>query len=254
MNAVAVERHRAACAAMATRFELVLEGGPRAALVSAAEAAIEAIEACAARWTRFERGGLPARIARTAPPQMLQLDADDMELLALALDAHAATAGAFDPSLGRGFDVELGAYARTLAVRRAGVSLDFGGIAKGHALELAARVLREHGVESAFLHGGTSSALAFGPRAWRVQVGAGGPYIELQRRALSVSAQRGRAHVLDPRSAAAVAHEATAVALHADARVAEAWSTALLVAGPSLAERALPAALELHWLPAPIPA
>lgn len=236
---------------MATRFELVLDGEPNGALRSASEAAIEAIEACAARWTRFERAGLPARIARTSPRELLRLDADDIELLEIALAAHAATGGAFDPSLGRGFDVELGPAARTLAPLRPGVSLDFGGIAKGHALELAARALREHGVASAFLHGGSSSALAFGPRAWRVQVGAGGPYIDLERRALSVSAQRGRAHVVDPVTRRAIDGEATAVALHSDARVAEAWSTALLVAGPALAERALPAGLELHWLPAP---
>jgi len=237
---------------MATRFELVLEGGPRAALGSAAEAALEVIEACAARWTRFERAGWPARIARTEPGTALRIDAEDAELLAIALDAHTATDGAFDPSLGAGFDVQLDATARTLTPRRSGVALDFGAIAKGHALELAARVLREHGIASAFLHGGTSSALALGPRSWRVRLGVGGPSVELQDRALSVSAQRGRAHVLDPRSAQAAESPATAVALHADARVAEAWSTALLVAGPALAERALPSGLELHWLTPPI--
>jgi thiamine biosynthesis lipoprotein len=236
---------------MATRFELVLEGAPSQALVSASEAAIEAIEGCAARWTRFERAGLPARLARTARGEPLRVDADDVELLALVLAAHGATGGAFDPSLGRGLDVALDACARTLTPLRAGVWLDFGGIAKGHALELAARVLRDHGVESAFLHGGTSSALALGPRAWRVQVGAGGRCIDLAGRALSVSAQRGRAHVVDPVTRLPIKDGATAVALHADARVAEAWSTALLVAGPALAERALPDGLELHWLPPP---
>jgi FAD:protein FMN transferase len=250
VNAVAVEGHRAACAAMATRFELVLEGGSRAALRSAAEAAIEVIEECASRWTRFERAGWPARIARAEPGAALRIDAEDAELLAIALDAHAATDGAFDPSLGAGFDVQLDAPARTLTPRRSGVALDFGAIAKGHALELAARVLHEHGVASAFLHGGTSSALALGPRAWRVQIGVDGPCVELKGRALSVSAQRGRAHVLNPRSAKAAESPATAVALHGDARVAEAWSTALLVAGPELSQRSRPAGLELVLIPA----
>jgi thiamine biosynthesis lipoprotein ApbE len=89
-----------------------------------------------------------------------------------------------------------------------------------------------------------------GPRAWRIRLGVRGPSVELKDRALSVSAQRGRAHVLDPRSAQAAESPATAVALHADARVAEAWSTALLVAGPELSRRPRPDGLELLLIPA----
>ena len=42
------------------------------------------------------------------------------------------------------------------------MALDLGGVAKGHALDEAANVLQEHGVNCALIHGGTSSVVAIG--------------------------------------------------------------------------------------------
>jgi thiamine biosynthesis lipoprotein ApbE len=58
-----------------------------------------------------------------------------------------------------------------------------------------------------------------------------GRVVELRDRSLSVSAQRGRGHVIDPRSGAVIASRALAWAVAREARVAEAWSTAILVLG-----------------------
>jgi FAD:protein FMN transferase len=144
--------------------------------------------------------------------------------------------------------VELDPEARSIRFRRPGLSLDLGAIGKGHALELAAQRLIECGVASALLHGGASSVIAIGTRPdgkpWRVAlgsssaVGTGGgapPSVDLADRALSVSAQQGRrladgrGHVLDPRTGESVADEAFVAVVHPSARIAEAWSTAILV-------------------------
>ena len=45
--------------------------------------------------------------------------------------------------------------------------LDLGAIGKGYAVERAAEVLREAGVTSALMHGGTSTVQAIGPAARR---------------------------------------------------------------------------------------
>ena len=50
----------------------------------------------------------------------------------------------------------------TVRFAREGVMLDLGAIGKGYAVERAAEVLREAGVTSALLHGGTSTVQAIG--------------------------------------------------------------------------------------------
>ena len=133
---------------------------------------------------------------------------------------------------------------RTIEFARPGVSLDLGGIAKGHALDCAARVLREVGVTSALLHGGTSSILAIGAPAtgngWRVAVrgrNSDRP-VELRDAALSVSdaggpagARRRESHIVDPRTGSPVPPAVHATVIGPSARLADAWSTALVVLG-----------------------
>ena len=116
------------------------------------------------------------------------------------------------------------------------VPLDLGGIAKGHALDLAAGVLRSHGVSSAFLHGGTSSAIGIGTppglEGWRVQL-AGGGEVMLRDLGLSVSAVwEGNPHpTLDPRTGKEVPGPRRAVVTGSSARMCDALSTAALVSG-----------------------
>jgi thiamine biosynthesis lipoprotein len=140
-------------------------------------------------------------------------------------------------------DVLLDRAHRTVRFRRS-LTLDFGAIGKGQALDDAAALLREHGVTCALLHGGTSSVVAIGAppglRGWRVALGGDGAVAVLRDRALSVSAPHGRTvdrggieigHVLDPRTGRAAASVALVAVAGGSARSADAWSTALLVEG-----------------------
>ena len=125
------------------------------------------------------------------------------------------------------------------------MQLDLGGVAKGFALDRAAETLRDGGVESALLHGGTSSAIAIGSPAneagWRVRIGArpGGPVVVLRDTALGVSAPHGRmieheghrlGHVIDPRTGEPAHGAASAFVVGPSGAMCDALSTALLVA------------------------
>jgi thiamine biosynthesis lipoprotein len=266
---------RLALAAMGTRFELALFGDDPVHLRATGEAALAEIEACHHRFTRFADGSLIARIRRAPAGATIRVDTDTFELFADAIAVHHASDGAFDIALAPlvdalvaggpapdpgsrapGMDaIRLDAASRALHVLRPGLSLDLGAIAKGHALDLAARVLREHGVASALLHGGTSSVIGIGAppdaAAWRIGVAhapATGPF-ELHDAALAVSTARGDTrgdvtlvpHVVDPRSGSPVARSRGVAVTGPSARLADAWATTLVVLG----ER--PAALGPEW-------
>jgi thiamine biosynthesis lipoprotein len=248
--------------AMGTRFELVLDGdGPERELRAAGEAALEHVSRCDARYSQFRADSLVSRVNREAGRAPVRLDGEAYELIERCLELRAATAGAFDVTVGpymrawgfhpRRDEVERagpGAYELDLATRSIrftaeGTSLDLGAIGKGHALDLAAAELRACGVERALLHGGTSSVVALGSppgeRGWRVRIGARGAAVAVLRdAALSVSAPSGRTveiaghtfgHVLDPRDGRPVPQGELAAVAGPTATLVEAWSTALLV-------------------------
>lgn len=233
---------RMATDAMATRFELVLDGPDEAALRAAGEDALEAIIEAERRLSAFAPGSLLSYVNREAAAGPVRIDADLLELLELCRRVTGQSGGAFDvtvgplmrawgfrgeaaaPTAGRrdagggvGMDaVVIDRAASTVAFDRPGVALDLGGVAKGHGLDLAAASLRESGVERALLHGGTSSVVAIGApperTGWGVAIGGGsGVRALLHDAVLSVSAGMARTttldgeqvgHVMDPRTGA----------------------------------------------------
>ncbi|HSR16031.1 MAG TPA: FAD:protein FMN transferase [Gemmatimonadales bacterium] len=232
---------------MGTRFELVLAGEDPALLRAVGEAALEEIAACHDRFNRFDDASLLNHIHRTAADDPVPLDTETLALLRDAAAVWRDSGGAFDPTVPAGTmnAVLLEEESRTIRLAEAGIRLDLGAIAKGHALDLAARVLRQHGVGAAFLHGGTSSALAIGhppEGAWQVGLGDG-TSITLADAALSLSAAwAGNPHpTLDPRTGLPVPLGRRVAVVGPSARLADAWSTAVLVLG----ER--PAALGTEW-------
>jgi len=258
---------------MGTRFELVLAGGDPVRLRAAGEEALREVEDADQRLSLFRRDSLLAHVNRTAAAAPVRLDPDTFELLATVDRVARASNGAFDPTVapllralglhgeastaprvteavacglvGWREAVTLDPTARTVRFARPGVTLDLGGIAKGHGLDLAAASLRESGVERALLHGGTSTVVAVGAPpdldAWQVKVGGGAsaPLASLRDTCLSVSAPAGRVarrgdrevhHVLDPRTGTSAAGACLAAVIGSSAQTADAWSTALLVA------------------------
>ncbi len=240
-----------AAAAMGTRFELVLHGADQGALRAAGESAIERIEDAHRTFTRFESSSLLAHLRRVAPATV-SVDRDTMTLFADAREVARRSGGAFDPTrAGRWTDLRIDRPRQRLSLAHADVELDLGAIAKGHAIDLAVAALRDAGITSAFVHGGTSSGFGLGRppggTAWRVAWRGGSEIFDLVDQAYSVSStEQTRSgaesrHVRDPRIRDWVPTPRRAAVVGPGARLADAWSTAALVQGRR------PAAMGDEW-------
>lgn len=162
--------------------------------------------------------------------------------------AHAATNGLFDPAAGSaGWGaVLLDRTNRRITTSRS-VAFDFGGFGKGFALDRACAALRAAGVCSAILSAGESSISVIGEHP----LGGGWPFsiphplfpdrslvdIELNDEALSISSTvgansdaSGRAPMIRPTDGARITSPRLSIAVEQYGAVAEAMSTALLVA------------------------
>jgi thiamine biosynthesis lipoprotein len=275
---------RVARQAMATRFEILLHGANAAALRAAGEEALDEVAHLEARLSLYRPASEIARVNALAARQPVRVSPPVFQLLRQAQQLHQETGGAFDITIGPlvrcwGFMGGQGRLpepreleeARALvgmrhvildekdfSVRfdRAGLILDLGAIGKGHAIDCAARLLRECGVSSALLHGGTSTTYALGAppdaETWQVAVAAAPDVpgrtpplqtvLRLRDEALSVSAVWGRSfeaggrtygHVLDPRTGEPGCKAALAAVVLPSATETDALSTALLVEGPA---------------------
>jgi thiamine biosynthesis lipoprotein len=245
---------------MGTRFELALVEGT-GNLRAAGEAALDEIELWHHRLSRFAEDSLLSHISRTAARTPVRLDRDSYALFEDALRVWSASDGAFDvtvaPVMARAGFADSAVPARgapvagsgltldpndwTIRVASDGIGLDLGGIAKGHALDCAATVLRSAGVTAALMHGGTSSVLAIGrppgTAGWPVAIGSAPnhPVLALCDTAMSVSdsssqsAPDGGSHVVDPRTGQALRGRSRAVVTGPSARLTDAWATALTV-------------------------
>jgi thiamine biosynthesis lipoprotein len=190
--------------AMATRFELVLHGDNPVRLRAAGEEALGEIERLEAQLSLYVATSEIAHLNALAARAPVRVTPSLFRLLQHAQRLHAETGGAFDITIAPlvrcwgfmggtghwpdpaalaaaraclGMDrVELDPGQLTVRFAREGVMLDLGAIGKGYAIERAADLLREAGVTSALLHGGTSTVYALGhpPEAehWTVAVEA----------------------------------------------------------------------------------
>lgn len=264
---------------MATRFEIVLHGENPMALRAAGEEALDEIDRLEAQLSLYQPGSEISHLNRDAHERAVRVTPNLFRLLERARDLTAETNGAFDITIAPlvrcwGFMNGTGsmpdpadiAEARgkigmhllgfdpehfTIRFAQPGVMLDLGAIGKGYAVERAAELLREAGVSSALLHGGTSTAYALGRqpdgRCWKIAVTppsnspAGPPLtvVELEDESLSVSAGWGRAfrvgeknygHIIDPRSGAPAENALLSAVVLPSATESDALSTALLTA------------------------
>ncbi len=280
-TSVAVARH-----AMATRFEIVLHGGDATRLRAAGEEALNEIERLESQLSFYQPTSEISRLNTHAANAPVRVEPALFRLLQHALRLSAETGGAFDITVAPlmrawGFTkssgqlpdphaleearkctgwqlVELDAREFTVRFARPGVMLDLGAIGKGYALERAAAILRDDGIASALLHGGTSTVHALGAPpdadAWKVAIDRSPPKdsrvqssgegilatVALRDESLSVSAVWGKSftvdartygHVIDPRTGAPTQGALLAAVVLPSATETDALSTALLTLG-----------------------
>lgn len=185
MPLITLARH-----AMNTRFEIVLHGPDTVRLRAAGESALDEIQRLEDRLSFFRPSSEVAHINRRAAREPVRVTPDLFRLLRQVQTIHRETDGAFDITIAPllrcwGFRATSGivptsedlAEARqrvgmqhvllderthTVRFTREGMQIDLGGIGKGYAIDQAVEILREAGVTDALIHGGTSTAYAFG--------------------------------------------------------------------------------------------
>lgn len=139
---------------------------------------------------------------------------------------------------------------KTVTFAKPGMRLDFGGIAKGYAVDEALAVLREHGISRALVDAGGDMALGDPPPGepgWRVGVApldADGPpsrILVLENTAVATSGDlwqfveiRGRrySHIVDPRTGQALTQRSSVTVVAPEGMTADGLASALSVLGP----------------------
>ncbi|MEW6307416.1 MAG: FAD:protein FMN transferase, partial [Verrucomicrobiota bacterium] len=265
-------------------------GDDPVALRAAGEEALREIEHLNARLSLYRPDSDISRINARAAKEPVRVEPQLFRLLQQAQQLHRETGGVFDITIaplmrvwgfmggtGRLPDapdlaeararvgmqhVELDERGFTIRFTRAGVMLDLGSIGKGYALDRAAELLREAGVTSALLHGGTSTVYALGgppgEDQWKIAVphpAAGQQQklahtglaatdivatVPLRDESLSVSAVWGKSfeaggrvygHIIDPRTGEPTHGAVLAAVCLPSGTETDAFSTALLTLG-----------------------
>ena len=187
---------------MATRFELVLHGENAVSLRAAGEEVLQEIERLEAQLSLFRPTSEIAHLNARAASESVRVTPEVFRLLENSKLLSEQTGGAFDITVaplvrcwgfmgGSGATpkpealvearacvgmhlVQLNPADFTVRFARRGVMLDLGAIGKGYAIERAADLLREAGVTSALIHGGTSTVYGLGhplgTTSWKIAI------------------------------------------------------------------------------------
>jgi len=231
--------------AMATHFEIVVDGHPAAYARQAAAAAFRELDRLEGDLSRFVESSDIGRANRLGLGESIVIGDDTLECLLIAADASLATGRAFDPAYASeraaDFPTDLPPFTldpatHRLTSRAIRLHLDLGAVGKGFALDRLAAVLREWDISSAYLNSGGSTVLALAPPAdsagWTAQLGDDDAprMLPLAHFALSGSgtAVKG-AHVIDSRTGAPATRTTRTWAAAESAALADALSTAFFV-------------------------
>ncbi|MBX3432786.1 MAG: FAD:protein FMN transferase [Pirellulales bacterium] len=267
--------------AMATEFVVEVRAAAGGAATEAALAALDTVARVEDQLTVYREWSETIDVNQNAALRPVQVESRLFRLLRLCQWLHQATGGAFDPTSGPlsrtwGFFARDGRFpneaeriaaldrvgfgrvlldeaAETVQFAEPGVELNFNSIGKGYALDLAAAILLERGVDDFLIHGGRSSVVACGSpegdaaAGWAIGVphplrpGENVGQLRVVGRGLGTAGSatqhfehegRRYGHVLDPRTGwpAEGVHTATVVA--PTGAEADALATALYVLGP----------------------
>ncbi len=268
---------------MGTIVRITVVDAPRGRAEATVRAALDEVE----RLERVLSEWLPeseiSRINAAAGRAPVRVGRDTLAVVRAALDVARWSEGAFDPTWAalRGlYDFRPGRFrvprhalvhrrgklvdwrqvvldeARgTVFLKRRGMALGTGGIAKGYALDRAAEVLKRAGIEHYMLYGGGQvqvGGFKHG-RPWRVGIqhprrgDAFFGFFEVTDRSISTSGdyerfhvdERGRRwhHILDPRTGEPARGVMSVTVLAPTGLYADALSTAAFVLGPKRALR-----------------
>lgn len=230
---------RRATTAIGTFLHLELHGPDSAALHRAADRAFALARRLSHQFSRFEPGGEVGRLNAWPAHRPFDASLRLRRLLATALRIWRASDGAFDPTplagprRGPAIRIE-----GTRVIREdPGAQIDLGAIAKGFIIDEIVSLLRRANVATGLVNAG-GDIRAFGERTWFIQLrnphrpGCTIGNIPIRDAALCVSANTFQpGHIRDPRRAKTAEGTTAAAVVARTAADADAWATALFVAG-----------------------
>jgi thiamine biosynthesis lipoprotein len=209
------EVRRSSHEAMATIFEVYAVHPDPGYAAQAAQAVFDLVDRLERELSRFLPNSDITRVNHLAAGESTRVSPSTLECLVIARHVFELTGGAFDASIGTGLAaLDLDPDDSVVRATKDGVRIDLGAIGKGYAVDLAAELLEEWGLERALVHGGFSSVLALEPPEGR----DGWPLtlsdprtpsrvlarLSVRQAALGASGLRKGDHILDPRSGAPV--------------------------------------------------
>jgi thiamine biosynthesis lipoprotein len=247
--------------AMHTLFEVYAVHADPGYAAQGAQAVFDLIDRLEGDLSRFIHNSDVFRINQLAAGESTQVSPSTLECLVIARHVFELTGGTFDIAIGTGLrSLDLDADSFRVRALADGVRIDLGAIGKGYAIDLAAELLEEWGLSSAFVHGGFSSVLALEPppghEGWPLTLSDPAQPSRVLRRlsgrqlALGASGVRKKDHIRDPRTGEPVRARLAAWAAVprpdpagrgegprlAAAAVADAVTTALMMMAPASIE------------------
>jgi thiamine biosynthesis lipoprotein len=227
--------HRFPREAMNCTFEVIVVHADADYARQAADAAFDLLPEIEGQLSRFPPDSDTANINRLSAGEWTTVGPATWECLCLAIEMHRRTGGAFDVTLGTGIDqLVLAEAEHAVGVRAGGITVDFGGIGKGYAVDRMLALLADW-LDAAVVHSGWSTVRSV-RMAIDVQMrGAGGTLIHLVDAAFAGSGTRERgAHIIDPATRQPpTGSRIAAWAVAPTAAVADALSTAFMVMTPA---------------------
>ena len=272
--------------AMACQFQVFLNADQSSDATEVALDALDRVEEIEDQLTVYRPQSEVSRLNVLAAARSVEVEQGLFHLLDASVLLCNETAGAFDITAGPlgktwGFHrrqgkmptpqsiaaalelvgsgwIQLDAERLSVAYKREGLEINLGAIGKGYALDRAADVLLEQGVEDFLLHGGQSSVFAHGTRrgrksevGWRVAIRHPLRHeirlaeVTLRDRALGTSGSGNQffhfngkryGHVIDPRTGYPAAGILSATVLAPNAMLGDALATAFFVMGVEAAQ------------------
>jgi thiamine biosynthesis lipoprotein len=263
---------------MGTSIQLTLWTDDEARAASAARVAFREFERVDLLMSHWRPDSAVGRINAAAGRQPVRVPLEVLTVIERALEVARATDGAFDITVGafRGLwkfdqdldgsippaaeierrrqlvnyrDVLVERRRRTVKLRRAGMQITLGGIAKGYAVDRAVTLLHRRGMNDFILQAGGDMYVSGrrGDRPWRVGIRdprgareATFAVAEVSDRTFSTSGDYERSfvkdgvryhHILDPGTGQPARRCRSVTVMARDAFTADAWDTALFILG-----------------------
>jgi FAD:protein FMN transferase len=264
---------------MASPFKIVLYSMDEASARRASRAAYDRIAALNTILSDYDPESELSRLARTAGGPPIAVSTDLFDVLQRSKAVYDLSGGAFDvtiapvgrlwrrarrdrklPDPGRVAEARLlvgsnqmvlDTKARTIQLKKPGMKLDVGGIAKGYAAQAALDVLKGAGVSRALVGGAGDIVVGdppVGERGWKIAVaplepGKPDPHrvLLLANAAVSTAGDAERyvvidghrySHIIDPATGVGVEDRASVTVVAPDGATADALETTVYILGP----------------------